>query len=113
MRPFLRYVFAVFALLTAVTADAQTSFIGKIQMIYPYLPQGLVYVHMQGYPTLNGGACPSQFFVAQMNDANFKAYVYSALLAAKASNADVRLVVDGCLGTLYPLIAGVEYSPRQ
>ena len=98
--------------LFAGAARAQSSVVGKVHMIYPYLPQGLVYVHLKGYPSLSGGACSSVFFVGHMNDANFKAYVYSALLTAKASSADVKLYVEGCYGP-YPLISGMEYSLRE
>jgi hypothetical protein len=46
-----------------------------------------------------------------MDDTSFKTFVYATLLAAKAADADIKLIVQGCSGA-YPLIAGVEYSPR-
>jgi hypothetical protein len=39
---------------------ADDTAIGRIQMIQPYVPQSLVYVHLQGLPQLNGGGVPEQ-----------------------------------------------------
>ena len=91
---------------------ADDGVIGKIQMIQPYLPQGLVYFTLQGAPTLNGGSCPHSYFVGKMDDGNFKSFLYPVLLSAKATNADIKFIVNGCNGA-YPLVVGAEYSPRE
>ncbi|WP_133498428.1 hypothetical protein [Cognatilysobacter terrigena] len=108
----LRAFLIVLALNLFSSADAEEAVRGKIQMIQPTLVQSLVYVHLQGYPTVDGGGCRSQFMVGKMDDTNFKSYVFSTLLAAKAANGEVVMRVNGCyLG--YPLISGIEYSPRE
>jgi hypothetical protein len=56
--------------------------------------------------------CPNSYFVGRMDDVNFKTFVYSALLAAKAADAEIKLIVQGCIGG-FPQIVGLEYSPRQ
>ena len=102
---------ALVALLFSPAALADDSVVGRIQMLQPYSPQNLVYVQLVGKPQLNGGACLNNYFVGRMDDANFKTFLYSTLLAAKSSDADIKLIVQGCSGA-YPLIVGVEYSPR-
>lgn len=93
------------------TATSDDSVIGKIQMIQAYTPQGLVYFTLKNSPTLDGGGCRSPFFVARMSDQNFKTFVYPVLLSAKVTDADLSLIVSGCLGP-YPIVVGAEYSPR-
>ena len=100
------------AMLSTPAAFADASVVGQIQMVQPYSPQGLVYIEMQGAPQLDGGGCPSSFFVGQMSDANFKSFVYPALLAANVAGSTIRLIVSGCYSQ-YPLVVGLEYSPRQ
>lgn len=98
--------------LLSPAAQAEQAVRGRIQMVQSHLPQGLVYVHLKGYPQVSGGGCQSQFIVGKMDDPNFKAYVFSTILSAKAADAEVVLRVNGCyLG--YPLIVGIDYSPRE
>ena len=92
-------------------ATSDDSAIGKIQMIQAYIPQGLVYFTLKNSPTLDGGGCPSSFFVARMSDQNFKTFVYPLLLSAKVTDADLSLIVSGCFGP-YPIVVGAEYSPK-
>ncbi len=98
--------------LFASNAYADATVIGQIQMLQPYSPQGLVYVEMQGAPQLDGGGCPNTFFVGEMSDANFKGFIYPALLAADVAGGTIKLIVNGCYST-YPIVVGLEYSPRQ
>jgi hypothetical protein len=98
--------------LVASNAFADATVIGQIQMLQPYSPQGLVYVELQGAPQLDGGGCPNTFFVGEMSDANFKSFIYPTLLAANAAGGTIKLIVNGCSGA-YPIVIGLEYSPRQ
>lgn len=52
------------------------------------------------------------FLTGRMDDPSFKAFVYPALLAAKATDTEIKIRRQGCFNG-YPLIVGVEWSPRQ
>ncbi len=71
-----------------------------------------MYFSLQGAPTLNGGSCPHSYFVGIMDDDNFKSFLYPILLSAKAINAEIKFIVNGCHGQ-YPLVVAAEYSPRS
>jgi hypothetical protein len=95
-------------------ARADEELVGKIQMIQPYLPQNMVYVHLKGYPEMAGERCSggNALLTGRMDDSNFKAFIYPALLAAKATDSDIKIRRQGCFNG-YPLIVGIEWSPRQ
>jgi hypothetical protein len=112
MRLIFKITLVTLGVLIAMVSLADTSIIGKVRRIYPSLAGNVVYVDLQGLPQLDGGGCPLYVFVGRMDDVNFKTFVYSALLAAKTADADIKIIVQGCQGA-YPLISGVEYSPAQ
>ena len=107
-----RFFLTIAMLLGSGLSYSDTSVVGKVHMIQPYIPQGLVYIHLDGHPNLNGGGCTSSYFTARMDDENFKAYIYSILLSAKVSKEDIKIIVNGCNGN-YPNVVSVEFSPRQ
>lgn len=103
----------VASLVLTSAAFADDAVVGRIQMIQPYIPAQAVYVHLQGYPQLDGGGCRGPFFVGRMDDPQFKTFIYPVLLTAKVENADIQIRVQGCAADNRPQIVGVEYSPRQ
>jgi len=93
--------------------------VGKINSIAPYLGgQNQVYISLtnttnnalpDGSP---GGSCSGQFAFANMNDVFFKSFVYPLILLAKAADSFITLRTNGCFASQYPVIVGVDYTPR-
>jgi hypothetical protein len=99
----------------SVQADDLT---GNIDVVAPILAgQNQLYVTLKN--TTNnavpngspGGTCSNSFSIALMSDANFKSFVYPLILIAKATNTQITLRTNGCIG-IYPVIVGVDYTPR-
>lgn len=98
-------------LLLPVAASSQT-IVGDVHTVHSNLSSRRVYMHLDGKPEFDGIGCVSYWTVNSMDDLDFKTYVLPLLLTARASQQQVRVTVDGCVGA-YPRITAVDLNPRQ
>ena len=120
MKHFLGIFSMAIAVAFAFSASSEAGDLtGKIGTIDPYLNgQNQVYISLKN--TTNnalpdgspGGSCSGQFAFADMNDAFFKSFVYTLIVLAKATDTFITLRTNGCFAAQYPVIVGVDYTPR-
>lgn len=106
------------AIFMSASSAAAGDLSGRIDTIGPILgTQNQIYISMTG--TAGGaipngspsGSCSSAWAYADMTNEYFKSYVYPLILMAKSAEASITLRTSGCFGA-YPVIVGVDYSPR-
>ena len=103
-------LFAVLGI-APLSARADTTITAEVHMISPIPSQHIVYVLMSTQTVLDGGGCPSPYYVGSTDDPGFKSFVYPLIVAAKATKERIKVYVSGCLGG-YPQISQVEYTDR-
>ena len=106
---------ALTAALTPMPAAAADRHItGTIHTLTAHQLDNAVYMYLEGKPVFGDGTgtCDSFWTANSMDDAKFHDFIYPLLITAKASGLQVKVSVDGCLGS-NPKIYAVEFEPRE